>query len=174
MTENKKPLLFDRFPYRDINKLSETELGELSYKEIMIHFATLEAKANGEFPLIYKDYMAKLGGASVAPSRPLSHPLNSDMISGDSISVGVFFGVHPEASYNMRSELDNDLIDETLAPIAENGGGDSICICVRGKNKGKVFYSAHEIAAEPGGEIQYAEKIADNFEEFVNLLYLEE
>ncbi len=66
------------------------------------------------------------------------------------------------------SRLPNDLF-----PIGYGPCGDLICLCIHGKNYGKVYFWDHEREAEEGREPTYDNVylVANSFTDFINSLY---
>lgn len=94
------------------------------------------------------------------------------------VGINYFYAIHPEASdYGDfmqsfdRLKSEGAYIPINLVAIADDVGGNAICISVKGKDKGKVYFWDHESAAEEELEdpksYKDVELIADSFDEFM-------
>uniref|UniRef100_UPI00300B0FA1 SMI1/KNR4 family protein n=1 Tax=Solibacillus ferritrahens TaxID=3098620 RepID=UPI00300B0FA1 len=83
-------------------------------------------------------------------------------------SIGGFYGITNNA-YNIESIIQTykGILGSIVMPIADADGGDLICIGLKDKYRGKIYYWYHEgeMTDEDGKEYYYL--IANSFEEFI-------
>jgi cell wall assembly regulator SMI1 len=93
----------------------------------------------------------------------------------DGGAVRWFYTLADSYNYNLLKTcyMYFNRIPKQLIPIAEDGGGNQICLAVRGENYGKVYFWDHDWESDEGEEPTYSNVylIANNFSEFLNKLY---
>ncbi len=143
-------------------------------KEITLEVINaLENRKSIKFP---KDYTAHLlthnGG----------HPITDtyDFVEGNFINssdVAWFYALYDGYDENLEKKIDiyNNLgrMPKEFVPIGRDSCGNQICLCVQGKNYGKVYFWNHEEEADEGKEPTYDNLylIANSFTDFINSLY---
>jgi hypothetical protein len=79
----------------------------------------------------------------------------------------LFYGITDDNDYNLFDNyvhLKGEVPDEVI-PIAEDAGGNRICIGLSGNYLDKIYFYDHE--EQPGKNLYY---ICDGFSEFLNRL----
>ena len=71
---------------------------------------------------------------------------------------------------NYEAELDENTV-RGIVPFAQDEGGNLICICLRFKDAGKIYFIDHEVGLEDEDEIEELPVIANSFTEFLEKLY---
>jgi SMI1/KNR4 family protein SUKH-1 len=88
--------------------------------------------------------------------------------------VNVFFGVDPGETYNLWSNYIDyqGRVPSNLLPIANDPGGNLICLSVTSEDKGTVYFWDHEEESSEEEELRYANvyRVADSFTSFINSL----
>ena len=67
----------------------------------------------------------------------------------------------------MRAEK---TIGKDMVAIADDPGGNPICLCVAGENCGKIYFADHEYE-DPNTGYLFMSEIAQTFSAFLNMLY---
>ena len=59
--------------------------------------------------------------------------------------LNVFFGIDPGSEYDVTANLEQyqGRIPNHLLPIADDPGGNIVCLCVQGANRGAVYFWDH-------------------------------
>ena len=123
-------------------------------------------------PKSYREFVKTYNGGSPEPDC-------FDFHGGKDGSVlRYFYGI-------MNTQSDQDLIyafrtfrqriPQDVLPIAEDPFGNLVCLAVKGKNRGKIYFWDHELETEEG-EPDYSNMalIADSFDELLEELYAQE
>lgn len=124
---------------------------------------SIEHASTGKIPDDYRVFLQKFGGIKILSASVL---IVSD--SGKEFdNLDILFGgpFEEDESIVHNIEIYRDRIPGTLIPIGEHWG-NLICIGVKGKNTGKVFYWDHET--------EVAELVARDFTSFVSQLRLDD
>ena len=119
-------------------------------------------------PVDYRQFLSRYGfvhGAGVAfpeygqPAKPCG-------------GVEVFFGVNADDEYDILSNKVgfSGRIPDHLLPVADSPGGQ-ICLALTGTDSGAIFWWGLECIS--GANTQPV-RIADDFDSFMNSLYLDE
>lgn len=130
---------------------------------------SFEASLKGSLPDDYREYlMANNGGEPVPGSFRFNH--NASEVHGQ------FYGLHDgPAEYRLDSVLNvaRGRIPSHLLPIAGDPFGNEVCIAIKGKVFGKVFFWDHELAgARALFEVRRAtSEIASSFSDFLAGLF---
>lgn len=137
-----------------------------SIKTTQQEVKNLELKLNLKLSKVYKQFLMDFNGGT-----PIHSALSFKIIP-DGHEIGVhlakMFSVSEMESYYNKSDIE----DEGMIEIAEangviigiNDGGDAICLCVKGKDKGKIFHHNGDFGVLP---------IANSLDDFFNLLKLD-
>jgi hypothetical protein len=137
--------------------------GKTSVTEI----AKFEREISAQLPTDYREFLLKHNGGSPKP--------NSFKIADGSTScVNWLFGLGSVSNdHSIRKELINyhDRIPKELLPIGDDPGGNVICLSIRGKTMGHVFFWDHEEEADEDPTWENVHLIANSFNEFLNILY---
>jgi hypothetical protein len=97
--------------------------------------ATLETKLQARLPAPYRRFLRKYNGGRPEPSYFQRFTLHTFY------SVGLRAKMHDLLANQRR--MRKWLPDEVI-PIADDDFGNEICLAVRGKNRGKVYFWDHE------------------------------
>lgn len=128
----------------------------------------------------YLDFVMKHNGASIIIRCFHFYNNSIQKVSADSVAFldvsQIVDDIESLLRQTTEDENDPDLFkfyhyfDRWLIPFGENGGGDFICFDYRENHKTDnppIIFWSHD-AANPDGRISF---IANNFEEFINMLY---
>lgn len=74
---------------------------------------------------------------------------------------------------NYESELGENTV-RGIVPLAEDEAGNLICISLRFKDAGRIYFIDHEVGLEDENEVDELPVIANSFTEFLEKLYDEE
>ncbi len=129
----------------------------------------LESKCRIKLPVDYRDFLLKYNGGRPEPN--CFDFKNTD----DGSDVKLFYGFRKNYEYNLgkQIELRQNRLPIDLFPIAEDSGGNVICIGIRGEYSGKIYFWDHELEADAGEVPDFSNitLIADSFQEFLDGLY---
>ena len=113
-----------------------------------------------KFPQSYREHILRYNGGRCKPNV-YSFNENGESTESD---LNVFLSLPNELKeYVLDYKINNTRIPESFLPIAEDSGGNLICISCEGKDRGKIFFWDHEREGEDN--IYF---IADSFDEFLN------
>lgn len=75
--------------------------------------------------------------------------------------------------YDLHAQYleDRSILPDSVLAIADDGGGNLICLAVKGENRGRIYYWDHEEAEQEQGTaptFQFLQPIADSFDEFID------
>lgn len=131
----------------------------------------LEENIGSSLPQDYKAFLSKFGG--FAPDGYAVFPYKEKFPKGNKGIVNVFFAVLEDDSYDLLRNFKNlqEEVDGRYLPIAQDPGGNLICIALNSNDFGKIYFWYH--ANEPS-EKQNLYLVADSFTEFIDCLDLEE
>lgn len=130
----------------------------------------LERELDAELPPQYRAFLLGTNGGSPWPEECFRNK------SGVGSLVHVFYAVkHEMDSLTLARNWMQlcDRIPPDLRPIACDAGDSQICISVRGKDTGRIFYWNMENEAGPGRKPwrRNIRRIADSLDEFLDLFY---
>jgi hypothetical protein len=146
----------------------EETLGPLEENILVAH----ENEWGFRLPDEYRRFLLKYNGG-----RP--EPFSFKFKGRDTGSrIAFLFGIGGEDYRDLLWTLDifRGRLPSRFFPIANDDGGNLICISMSGEDSGKIFFWWHEWEADPGqGESpetqDNVELIADSFGEFMEALY---
>jgi hypothetical protein len=101
--------------------------------------ATLESKLQARLPAPYRRFLCKHNGGRPEPSYFQRFTLHTFY----SVGAGAKLNDLLANQRRMRKWLPEEVI-----PIADDDFGNEICLAIRGKNRGKVYFWDHEGAPE--------------------------
>lgn len=137
----------------------------------------VETELGFALPDNYKEFLFKNnGGHPIKDTCTLLESYTNNEFNFET-DVRHFAGMHNERYYDLvrdyRSMKDWRIPPELLT-IAWNSGGDSICLCISGSNKGKVYFWFHENENPEENNPWYENifSVANSFEDFINSLYV--
>jgi len=152
-----------------LNEIIDSEMvvskKEGAYKSI----ETIERVYGVDLPLDYKEFLLEYGGCFIKDNR-MYQPIEVTPVTPEDgfDSIGGFYGVTNDA-YDIESIIQTykGILGSIVMPIADADGGDLICIGLKDKYRGKIYYWYHEgeTTDEDGKEYYYL--IANSFEEFI-------
>jgi hypothetical protein len=148
------------FEPSDVEPLSESELD------------SVERELGVQFPHAYRTFLLEQNGGRPVDDWVLDTPV-SHSIGG--VLPSDFFSVARSGLYDMSSMLDSyglDWLAAGLLPVAEDGGGNLICLSVRGDDEGTVYFWDHELGPHEAGlpSPRSLTAVSENFEAFVGNL----
>jgi hypothetical protein len=130
----------------------------------------LENKTDINIPLNYKEFLLKNNGG-YPKKRGFLYRVQTN---GRRAVVNKFLGIHDGENNNLYKYLITYKIREkrlpsNLIPIANDPGGNLICLSINGEDVGKVYFWDHDLEAEEGQEPDYSNVyfIADCIEDFL-------
>lgn len=151
----------------------------------------IEISLSVRLPSEYRSLLLRYGASAFKEYidyRPLV-PFPLDLYPTGMGHFSLFYGSQESASrgYGLRQRIDYfaGRVPSTLIPIADNGMGDQICLCINGGQAGQVFLwdlqaeppSAEDDDLEDDGEsmpdadmYSNIRLIADSFMDFLNRL----
>jgi hypothetical protein len=153
------------------------DYGEIGTEEIK----KFENKLEISFPFVYVSFIIKHNGASIFESDfDYPDPNQAGRKNGDSIAFVSFEETENDIESLLRQTMEDEndpgpfkfyhYFEKWLVPFGENGGGDFICFDYRGNHKTDdppIIFWSHD-AWNPNDRISF---IANDFEEFVGMLY---
>lgn len=130
---------------------------------------TIELIYGVNLPSDYKDFLNECGACLIKDDRMYQPIEITPVTPKDGFdSVGVFYGI-ADGTYDVISAIKiyMDILGSNVMPIADADGGDLICMGLKGKYKGKIYFWYHEeeVSNEDGTEYLYL--IANSFKEFL-------
>jgi len=144
-------------------KLSvKSKLGSLTSNDVAI----FEFQSKCKLPEDYRAFLLSFNGGVPSPE-------NFDMKGEGACSIHEFYGIdvaHSEKGLSGAIATFHGRIKKGFIPIAADPYGNQICICISGRNRGKVYFWDHEYE----GRIFYFRQItliADSFNKFINNIY---
>ena len=160
-----------------MNKIIKQTLIEIVDPEIVVSqkddayksIETIERLYGVNLPLDYKEFLLEYGGCFIKDNR-MYQPIEVTPVTNEDgfDSIGSFYGITNDA-YDIKSIIETykDILGSIVMPIADANGGDLICIGLKDKYRGKIYYWYHEneMTDEDGKEHYYL--IANSFEEFI-------
>lgn len=140
----------------------------------------IESAAGAKLPSGYRRFLAIYG--AVAFSEPVYFRLNSPFPLAYSKNnrgiISELFGkLNPEfpkakgIGVLHRFRLLRESLGDSLLPIGDNGGGDILCLRIRGKTSGSVYLWDHENrGGNRGGSEEDCYPVSSSFEEWIESL----
>lgn len=170
-----QPVLFGKFPCRFVIPEEYKGTKRLPEESVRKQIVAIEKKIQAKLPNLYREELLKHGGFPMASVEPLSFQNSSEVITGGNteiFSLGVFYGVHPKLTYQLKFALEKDLIPSGLIPFVLNPGGNYVCFSIRPESEGQIFWVDHEIPSQEESDKFYAEKISNSMEEWVDNFFV--
>lgn len=130
-----------------------------------------------KFPADYKAFIIKSNGGT-----PIDNLMFDfiDVVTNDENNSDIreFFIFYKEENQKYDNIMtiyhimqNEEQIGRGYFPIADDSGGNTICICVSGEDYGKVYFCDHELEDAETGHLVMS-KISNSFTEFVDNLYI--
>lgn len=153
-----------------LNKMIDLEVvvskKENAYKSI----ETIEGLYGVDLPLEYKEFLLEYGGCFIKENF-MYQPIEVTSVTPEDgfDSIGGFYGI-TNNSYNIELIIQTykGILGSSVMPIADADGGDLICIGLKDKYRGKIYYWYHENETTDEGGKEYYYLIANSFEEFIS------
>lgn len=123
-----------------------------------------------QLPKDYRRFLLKYNGGRSEKSY-FNFP---DIPEGGSV-VHTFFGIYKSENDNLLQRIIDigDRYPSDSFPIADDVFGNRICLIVKGRNRGQVYFWDHEMETHEGEDPNYDNMtlIAESFTEFIENLY---
>jgi len=116
-------------------------------------------------PEAYKAFLLRTNGG-----EPSSPHLIVPGWHGRSTGLSRFFGLGEGGNYDLEKSLSGaeDYVPSGFVPIAEDSGGNMLCLGISGHHAGKVFFWDHEV--EQGDDPRNLHEVAGSIEELLEKL----
>ncbi|EOP59975.1 SMI1/KNR4 family protein [Bacillus cereus] len=152
-----------------LNEIIDSEMVVSKKEDAYKSIETIERIYGVDLPLDYKEFLLEYGGCFIKDNRMYKAIEVNPVTPEDGFdSIGGFYGITNDA-YEIESIIQTykDILGSSVMPIADADGGDLICIGLKDKYRGKIYYWYHEgeTINEDGKEYYYL--IANSFEEFI-------
>lgn len=138
----------------------------------LLHIERLEAfeKELGiELPNSYKEFLLTYNGGRPEPAM---FPIVGEGDDTDGSIIAYFLGIKEGefSSLTRYKRFIGDRVPKEFLPIAQDVGGNLVCLCTKGKDKGKIYFWDHEEESDIDGFPTYDNLyfVANDFEEFLN------
>jgi len=160
-----------------MNQIIKQKLNEIIDSELVISnkdssyetIEKIERLYEVDLPLDYKEFLLEYGGCFIKENR-MYQPIEVTPVTPEDgfDSIGGFYGITNNA-YGIEPIIQTykDVLGNIVLPIADADGGDLICIGLRGKYRGKIYFWYHE-GEISNDENEYYYLIANSFEEFIS------
>lgn len=124
-----------------------------------------ESLIDVELPQPYRKFLLKYNGGY---PRPYYFTISEEQGMG---MVNIFYGIG-EMYDNLEKKIDifDEIIDTGFLPIADDSGGNQICLGLSEKYFGDVYFWIHDEDPENMGNMYF---LATDFEDFLEKLYNE-
>lgn len=122
----------------------------------------LERRLGRELPREYRGFLLQHNGG-----KPHSRVFDMPMLN-DVDEIGYLYGINVSQYYDLSYMLEiyQGRIPDTLLPVADDPGGNQICISLGKDDLGAIYFWDHELEFEGSA----ATRIADSFDAFVGSL----
>lgn len=133
---------------------------------------TFEIRQGVVLPADYKDFLLRNNGG-----RPEPDSFNVPTWVHVGSVVDRFFGIKPGDDYDLEREYEvyAERIPAELIPIANDAFGNAICLGVKGKYRGKMYFWDHEAELDENGRSRrdYGNVylLANSLDEFLSNLF---
>ena len=130
----------------------------------------LEELVGGSLPAEYRQFLPKWGGA-LLPGY-VEFPVLGDPPFGSTAILDVLFGLLPGEGYDVAENLRavEGRLPGDLLPVAQDPGGNLVCLGVRGPRAGGVFFWNHSGALFGRDDDESVYPVAPGWGEFLALL----
>ena len=144
-----------------MNVESPNPYGELD----SVQLREFETQLGCKLPSAYRKFLLKFNGAK---------PIPSDFkIGRGASSLHHVYGLHNGPGYcHLAATWGTlqDRIPDSLLPIADDPGGNQICIGIKGKYKGRIYFWDHEVDSDKPN-FKNVRKISESFGRFTESLF---
>jgi hypothetical protein len=143
---------------------------------------TIEQEIGATIPSAYRSFVQRFGACTVSGVATFStiDRLPQYITRDGRALFGTFFGASSETYDESNSLVWNvenykDRIPDWLLPIADDGGGDILCLAVSGPDRGKVYFwdMRQEMGEVERNALGVSDRhkniylVADSFDEFL-------
>lgn len=121
-------------------------------------------RINGvQLPQPYREFLLKYNGGN---PKPYCFPISEEQGIG---MVNIFYGIG-EMYDNLDKKVDifDDILEAGFIPIADDSGGNQICLGLSEKHFGNVYFWIHHEDPEDLGNMYF---LAKDFGKFLEKLY---
>ena len=139
---------------------------------------SIETALGVALPGDYREFVQKYGTSA------FGELVQFQPIEGEKGPLSHFYGSRTgNQSLAKYIEVYRGRMPDTIIPIADDGGGNQICIGIKGKEQGKVYYwdhhnewdeddylDEHDEPMPPEAKFQNVSLIAESFEDFIRRL----
>ncbi len=154
--------------------------------------SALERHLGSRLPTGYREYLARFGASM--PNEVVVFRASASRPNDLPHELGYFYGGAAGRDDLARIiSIYKGRIPNTVIPIADDGGGNQICLGIDGNERGKVYYWVHDYigdhddpcdvegylkrhgeAMPPEVRLANLQLVADSFEEFIDRLQVVE
>jgi hypothetical protein len=128
--------------------------------------ATFESRIGATLPNDYRDYLLTHNGGKPNPC--------SFKVGRDSSRLHHVYGLHSGPAYCRLDRKYNMLrgrIPENTIPIADDPGGNKVCIVIHGTQKGQIYFWNHELESESTPTLDSLTSLSESFTQFCSELF---
>jgi len=139
---------------------------------------TIERELDCNLPADYLEFLESYGCHSPDPYTLFS--FLEPYPGGERGILAVFFGADPKGTYDLLANYKTyqGRMPREFLPIADDPGGNIICLAVKGPNKGAVYFWDHEeepiLRGRPAPDYFNVYLIGASFDDFIATLVLDE
>jgi hypothetical protein len=139
----------------------------------------IEAALGVSLPHDYREFLQTYGCCSFGALVQFCS------MEGDGGPLSLFFGSKSAGCYGLMRNIKmlQDRMPETIIPIGDDGGGNKVCLGIKGDERGKVYYWDHNnewdeddyleeygMPMPPEAKFQNVCLVAESFEDFIQRL----
>ena len=116
--------------------------------------AQIERAVGAPLPDDYRGFLTKRSVTAFAQPYAIAR-LQEPAPFGQEVTLNVFFGFSTDGKYSIANEIETyqGRMPPGLLPIADDPGGNIICLAVGGSDAGAVYLWDHEHANLPEGRV---------------------
>ena len=120
-------------------------------------------------PESYKDFLLQFNGGAPSPDM-----LEVPNWYGGATCLAYFFGLYEGDTYNLEKTYRGaaEYLPDGFLPIAEDSGGNLICLGIKSRKKNKVYFWDHEdmldSEGKPKRDFSNMYLLANSFEKFLD------
>lgn len=129
-----------------LNEIIDSEMVVSKKEDAYKSIETIKRIYGVDLPLDYKEFLLEYGGCFIKDNRMYQPIEVTPVTPKDGFdSIGGFYGITSDA-YEIESIIQTykDILGSSVMPIADADGGDLICIGLKNKYRGKIYYWYHE------------------------------
>lgn len=152
-----------------LNEIIDLDITVSKKEDTFKSIGKIEQIYETELPSDYSEFLEEYGGCFIKDNRMYQPIEETPLTPKDGFeSIGFFYGITND-TYNIESIIESykGLLGNTIMPIADADGGDLVCIGLKGKCRGKIYYWYHEGEKLNKNGEEYYYLIANSFDEFI-------